>query len=162
MKKLLPLIFLLFGTAAGGGVGYVLRPAPPEMAKEGVEGEAMAEKSAPKEDKSDAAVEYVKLNNQFVVPVVKNRVVISLVVMALSLEAPEGSKEAIFKKEPKLRDSFLQVLFDHANAGGFDGAFTEAGAMNQLRGALREVAQKDLGEEMVKDVLILEIARQDY
>ncbi len=61
-----------------------------------------------------------------------------------------------------MRDSFLQVLFDHANAGGFDGAFTEAGAMDQLRGALREVAQRDLGEELVKDVLILEIARQDY
>ena len=34
MKKLLPLIFLLFGSAAGGGVGFVLRPAPPEVPAE--------------------------------------------------------------------------------------------------------------------------------
>ncbi len=98
MKKLLPLIFLLFGSAAGGGVGFVLRPAPPEMpaemAKDATESGTKAEEPGAKDEEPDSPVEYVKLNNQFVVPVVKNRVVISLVVMALSLEAPEGSKEA--------------------------------------------------------------------
>lgn len=162
MKKLLPLILLLVGTAAGGGVGLVLRPAPeaPEIAEDG---EAKQEKPAKeKVEEEKAPVEYVKLNNQFVVPVVKNRVVVSLVVMALSLEVPEGTKEDVFKKEPKLRDSFLQVLFDHANVGGFDGSFTEAGALDHLRTALREVAQRDLGKDMISDVLIVEIARQDY
>ena len=56
----------------------------------------------------------------------------------------------------------LQVLCDHANIGGFDGAFTEAKMLNVLRSALREVAQRDLGSDVVNDVLILEIARQDY
>ena len=65
-------------------------------------------------------MEYVKLSNQFVVPVVKGKTVVSLVVLSLSLEVPEGQKDAVFRREPKLRDSFLQVLFDHANIGGFD------------------------------------------
>ena len=72
-----------------------------------------------------------------------------------------GQKEAVYAKEPKIRDSFLQVLFDHANIGGFDGAFTNANNLDVLRGALREIAQKDVGEQVI-DVLIAEIARQDY
>lgn len=107
-------------------------------------------------------VEYVKLNNQFVVPIVKDKDVASLVVLSLSLEVPSGSEDEVYRHEPKIRDSILQVLFDHANIGGFDGAFTEAKMLNVLRNALREVAQRDLGSDVVSDVLILEIARQDY
>lgn len=43
-----------------------------------------------------------------------------------------------------------------------DGAFTEANNLGVLRNALREVGQKEMGVEVIKDVLILEIARQDY
>ncbi len=107
-------------------------------------------------------MEYAKLNNQFVVPIVKDTVVVALVVLALSVEVVEGSKEAVFLREPKLRDSFLQVLFDHANVGGFDWAFTSADNLSVLRRALREAGQKDLGDDVLNDVLIIEIARQDY
>lgn len=158
MKKLLPLILLLIGSGAGVGAGIYLRPTPEPDAN------SVAEKPAraAEEKENQGGIEYAKLSNQFVVPIVKNRVVASLVVLALSLEVPEGTKETVFKKEPKVRDSFLQVLFDHANIGGFDGSFTDAAMLNRLREALREVAQRDLGKDMVKDVLILEIARQDY
>mgnify|MGYP000498233799 CR=1 FL=1 len=53
-----------------------------------------------------------------------------------------------------------QVLFDHANIGGFKGAFTDANTMAILRRALLETARKTLGND-VSDVLITEIARQD-
>ena len=109
-----------------------------------------------------AEMEYVKLSNQFVIPVVEGKIVVALVVVSLSLEVPEGNKDAVFRREPKLRDSFLQVLFDHANIGGFNGAFTEANNLAVLRNALREVGQKEMGKDIIKDVLILEIARQDY
>ena len=95
-------------------------------------------------------------------PVVSKRDVSALVVMSISLEVPDGSVDEVFRHEPKLRDSFLQVLFDHANIGGFDGAFTSARNMSALRLALRETGQRDLGKDMVRDVLITEIARQDY
>lgn len=159
MKKLLPLIFLLIGTGAGVGAGIFLRPpaTEPELtAEDGAKVEA--EKI---EDEEPTDREYVKMNNQFVVPVVKRDQVQALVVLSLSVEVPAGQKDAIYAKEPKLRDSFLQVLFDHANIGGFDGAFTNANNLAVLRGALREVAQKDMGDQ-VTDVLIIEIARQDY
>ncbi len=113
-------------------------------------------------DDALAESEYVKMNNQFVVPIVSDERVVAMVVLALSIEVPTGYSDAVFRREPKMRDSFLQVLFDHANMGGFDGSFTSAQVLGQLRTALREVAQKDLGEEVVRDVLIVEIARQDY
>ena len=101
------------------------------------------------------------MSNQFVVPVVDHDKVTALVVLSLSIEVSLGQKEAVYAKEPKIRDSFLQVLFDHANIGGFDGAFTNANNLDVLRGALREIAQKDVGDQVI-DVLIVEIARQDY
>lgn len=174
MKKLLPIILLLLGTGAGVGAGVLLRPEPSILAdatsklnNEPVsqtvgKKELEAPDNAAKLGSSDQEAEYIKLSNQFVIPIVKKGKVISLVVLALSLEIPSGMKEAVFRREPKIRDSFLQVLFDHANIGGFDGEFTEAGMLDLLRGALREIAQRDLGSDLVSDVLILEIARQDY
>lgn len=160
MKKLLPLILLIVGTGAGVGAGIYLRPEPaPEDLVEGEE--TRPEKAEMEAADPDIEREYVKMNNQFVVPVVEGDQVTALVVMSLSLEVPAGQKDAIYAKEPKLRDSFLQVLFDHANVGGFEGAFTNANNLAVLRGALREAAQKDMGDQ-VSDVLIVEIARQDY
>jgi hypothetical protein len=166
LKKILPIVLLLVGSGAGVGAGIFLRPAPPEETEHSTEGEeAGAEHVAEVEygpDNPAPQMDYVKLNNQFVVPVVKDRQVVALVVLALSLEVPLGQKDAVFQREPKLRDSFLQVLFDHANIGGFDGAFTEVNNLTVLRNALREVGQRDMGKDIIRDVLILEIARQDY
>jgi flagellar protein FliL len=104
--------------------------------------------------------DYVKLSNQFVVPVVENGRVAAMVILSLTIEVPAGTSEAIYAREPKLRDAFLQVLFDHANAGGFRGAFTDGANLVILRTALREVAQKIM-VGAVSDVLIADIVRQD-
>lgn len=162
MKKLFPLILLLIGTGAGVGAGVFLRPPPPEV--EVAEGETNATEvvqKAPEDDGEQAKFEYVKLSNQFVVPIVESGAVTSMVVMSLSLEVDAGFKDQVFAREPKLRDSFLQVLFDHANVGGFRGEFTNVNNLTVLRSALLEVAIRD-GGEIISDVLILEIARQDY
>lgn len=175
MKKILPLVLLLVGAGAGVGAGVFLRP---DAHVETVEDEKDEDASHVDEDHkadddhglndeehdAEDAQEnvYVKLSNQFVIPIIANEKVTALVVMALSIEVPSGQEDTIYLREPKLRDSFLQVLFDHANIGGFDGSFTDAKVLGRLRTALREVGQKDLGKNVVKDVLIIEIARQDY
>lgn len=147
LKKLFPFLLGVVGLAGGIGGGLFLRPAselPAEI--------AVAEPELPPE--------YVKLSNQFVIPVVEAGQVAALVVISLSLEVKPGSTEAVFASEPKLRDEFLQVLFDHANSGGFRGSFTDASNLVVLRQSLKEVAMQVLGED-VKDVLIVDIARQD-
>lgn len=165
LAKVLPIVLLLVGAGAGVGAGIFLRPEPEPKMEEKAE-----EKSEEKQEKAEEygpdnpapEMDYVKLSNQFVVPVVKKEVVVALVVMSLSLEVPDGANEVVFRREPKLRDSFLQVLFDHANIGGFDGAFTDANNLAVLRSALREAGQKVMDGDIINDVLILEIARQDY
>lgn len=167
MKKLLPILLVLLGLGGGAAGGYFLRPEPePEVTAEedgatvatcGPTGDAGAEIA----ETTDAAaqVEYVKLNNQFVVPVMNGGDIRSLVILSLSVEAEAGQAEVVYTREPKLRDAFLRVLFDHANTGGFDGSFTESGTIESLRRGLRAAAREIIGPTS-RDVLILDIIRQ--
>jgi hypothetical protein len=152
-RKIVPLIILIFGAGSGLGFGLLFRPALVES----TEGQEVASE-VPKE--TEIPPEYVKLSNQFVIPVVEDGKVISMVILSLSLEVIPGVSESVYSKEPKLRDAFLQVLFDHANAGGFRGSFTDSANLILLREALRESATSILDKD-VKDVLINEIMRQD-
>ena len=164
IKKLLPVILLIVGAGAGIGAGLVLRPEPVPLTEEEAAAKAEEEK-AKKEEEAEGILpetEFLKMSNQFVIPVVKNNAIASLVVMSLSVEVPAGQKPAVYEREPKLRDSFLQELFNHANRGGFDGAFTSSENMKAMRMALLEVGHRDIGEDLILDVLIQEIARQDY
>lgn len=180
MNKILPVVLALTGLGLGVGGGLFLRPSPDAA------GHATAPMDEHADEASDAHTptgpateptatatatdnaahptegqpEYVKLSNQFVVPIVADGRVASMVVLSLGLEVTAGSTDAIFAMEPKLRDSFLQLLFDHANAGGFRGSFTEGANLMALRRALLESAQQAAGDRVLA-VLISDIARQD-
>lgn len=151
MKKVLLVLLPLFALPIGIGAGAMLRPGEPD-------GAGHAEEA--KSEEPSEAPEYLKLTNQFVVPIMSDGWVASLVILSLSLEIAPGHSEEIYAREPKLRDALLQVLFDHANAGGFDGDFTQGAALAPLRQALREAAFAIMGP-MVTDVLISDIVRQD-
>lgn len=175
LGKLLPVLLALVGLGGGIGAGLALRPAPEPVAQgaeacpcdctalaeagggavdaEAADHDAAGEDGAPSSD-------FVKLNNQFVVPVVKGEDIAALVVMSISLEVPTGGSEQVYQREPKLRDALLQVMFDHANSGGFDGAFTSGSKMQVLRTALIEAARAELGQYVI-DILITDLARQD-
>ncbi len=163
MGKLLPIVFLVVGLAMGIGARMAFAPAEKITDKADVENKPAKGrdmKSDPGKDDAPATHEYLKLTKQFVVPVVAEDEISALVTMSLSLEVRPGMAEAFYKIEPKLRDRFLQVLFDHANTGGFDGAFTHSDNLAALRTALLEVAKKDLGQD-VSQVLIMSVSRQD-
>lgn len=167
MKKLIiPLILMLVGIGGGVGAGLMFMPkAEDTMVAENPCGDvdmshvASAVEEAPKpvalEDR-----EYARMNNQFVVPVVNNDKVTALMVMSLSIEVEVGGQEAVFSHEPRLRDAFLQVMFDHANMGGFNGAFTSSSNMRLLRDGLQEAADRIM-DGHISDVLIVDIVRQD-
>ncbi len=174
MAKILPILLIVIGLAGGIGAGLFLRPASEsamedtacedahgcepaaddhaEPAPSGGGGHGAAEES------DDAS--YIKLSKQFVVPVLKAGKVSALIVMSLSLEIEPSLRDTVFSKEPKLRDALLQVMFLHANSGGFEGQFTGGEKMSDLRGSLKEAARKILGNS-VFDVLVTDILRQD-
>ena len=165
MRKLLPVILSLMGLVAGIGAGKILQPEPVAENTLGPCGDIASHDAADHTETTQIQpanlnVDFVKLNNQFVVPVVFEGKVTSLVVLSLTLEIVTGGQDQVYQLEPKLRDIFLQVLFDHANAGGFDGVFTTSRNMDLLRQALLETAQRTLGDA-VSDVLIVDLVRQD-
>ncbi len=163
ISKLLPLLMGLAGTGAGVGAGLFLAPMEDPAEDTTQEPAAAAQETADahgQKESHGSAAEYVKLSNQFVVPIVERDRVAAMVVLSLSLEVQPGAQEKIYSIEPKLRDGFLRVLFDHANMGGFGGTFTDADMLDVLRGALRDVARRDAGDA-VRNVLIVDIARQD-
>jgi len=150
MKKFA--VFLILSlVGAGAGAGYFLRPATNDHISDSVQNAA---------ESPPVTTDFVKLNNQFVVPVVEDGRVASLVIMSLSLEVTAGASEAVYQKEPKLRDAFLRIMFDHANSGGFRGVFTDGTNLDALRRALLETA-KNILKDVVLDVLIADISRQD-
>lgn len=170
IKKLLPILLALIGTGAGIGAGIMLKPAPPPevaavecLPPEGGVDHGPVEDHAAEGDGAEPpapTTEFVKLNNQFIIPVMGAERVQAMVVASLSIETRAGGTEVVYAREPKLRDVFLQVMFDHANIGGFEGSFTNSERMSTLRNALLDAARSVLGSD-VRDVLITEIARQD-
>jgi flagellar basal body-associated protein FliL len=154
IRQILPVVLVLMGLGAGAGAGLFLRPAP-DRDDTAADVALVAKPATP-----ETLPEYVKLANQFIVPVVEGGRITSMVIVSLSLEVTQGSTDQVFQREPKLRDVFLQMLFDHANTGGFRGSFTDAANLVILRANLLEAAKKILAEQ-VSNVLITDIVRQD-
>lgn len=168
MKKIVPIILPLIGIIAGGGAGFMFKPAPADQDTHAAADAHQDEHESAPEAKNDHHTDdghggetgFVKLSNQFVVPDILDGSVVAMVVLSLSLETQGDLQEAIFAKEPKLRDAFLQVMFDHANSGGFRGEFTGNRKMDALRTALHETATMIIGPE-ITSVLVQDIVRQD-
>lgn len=166
MKKLiLPILLMLVGIGGGVGAGLFLTPSEPIVEEMTVGPCGDVEHEATEVAESPAPVpldqrQYARMNNQFVVPVVTNERVTALIVMSLSIEVDVGGQEAVFSHEPRLRDAFLQVMFDHANMGGFNGVFTSSSNMRLLREGLQDAADRVM-DGHISDVLIVDIVRQD-
>lgn len=178
MAKILPVLMVLIGLVVGVGAGTFLRPTADETAScevpeaEGHGKPGAAEPDCEPEEHAEAPsnehgsdmdpsnVQYVKLSNQFVVPVVKDGAVSAMVVISLSIETTPAMSDTVYLLEPKLRDGLLRVMFLHSNTGGFEGQFTRGESMRDLRGSLLETARDILGP-LVSGVLITDILRQD-
>ena len=177
--KVLPILLALIGLGGGVGAGWALRPAAEitDMSEGGGNHQTPAPASGNSAEPGHGATadghgatdehgitlerfDYVKLNNQFVVPIVEDGKLVAMAILGLSVEVTAGQSSSVYSREPKLRDAFLQVMFDHANSGGFRGDFTQSANMFLLRSALKEAATKTVGA-VVSDVLILDIARRD-
>lgn len=176
IRLLLPVILLLAGLGGGVVAGKMMSGGGEETASDspaeddghgGDEGHGAEEdgghgSSGDHGEESDpnSPYEYVRLNNQFVVPLIRHGSVRSLVVLTLTIEVESGENELVYDREPRLRDALLRVMFSHANVGGFDGSFTAVESMAPLREGLREAARQVLGT-VAHDVLIMDIVRQD-
>lgn len=109
---------------------------------------------------ANGPMSYYRFPSQFFVPVMHGDRLDGMMVLTLTIEMPADLEEDVYKKEFRLRDAFLRTLLIHANTGGFDGNFTIEPRMRRLREALMATAA-EVSADMITDVLIEDIARQD-
>lgn len=175
MKALLLMVMLLLlGTGAGAGAAWLggwlgfggateeaaaeTMPAPAPDA--GIDTGADTGLGIPVASAIRPDAEYQRLDDPFLVPLVRDNAVAAMMVLTLGLEVAPGQTAVIHAREPRLRNQLLQALFDHANTGGFDGMFTGAANMRALREGLTRAA-RDVAGEAVSSVLILDMVRQE-
>lgn len=165
MAKLVAIAVVATALLGGAGAGHFLRPAP-------AEGEAAEEDAAlpadgaqsPEVSGENVATpsgdeNVVTFKDIFVVPILRDGLVWSHVVLTLGISSGSVSREDILLREPLLRDAFMETLFVHGSLGGFDGDFTEPLAMNRLRRRLDDAAIRKLGDPSAR-ALIVSMARQ--
>ncbi len=151
MGKLIAVLLALIGVGMGIGAGLYLRPDLP------AENEAV-KVPLPEPPASETLTSF-EFSNQFMVPLVSEGRMTGTMVLKLALDLPESQRPMIEANAARLRDAFLQVMFDHANSGGFEGTFTDHGQLGALRRALLEAAVKVAGPGTVHRILITDILR---
>ena len=171
MKKIvLPMLLAILGFVGGAGAGWWMKPPEDEplhcIGQDGEElvgeicEETLAEEEAdPGEPTGAEDSEFLTLDRQFIVPVVSNDRVASMMVLTLNIEVAPGAVEDVFQQEPKLRDALLRALFEHAYTGGFGGDFTNERVMRELRRNLLIAARSVMGDD-ARDVLVADIIKQ--
>ncbi len=103
---------------------------------------------------------YMKFSRQFIIPVIRQNGVGSLVALDINLELSASANENVYLQEPKLRDAILSSLLRLSNEGAFNKHLLQPDNMEDIRAALFASAQSILGDD-VTGVLILNFARQD-
>ena len=159
MRRLLPLVLALLGLAVGLGAGIALQPEPEDPPTVTAEDDTPAAEP-PRYRPAPAETEVLRLPSQFLIPLISGGQVQAMVIVGLALELLPDHPIDLSRHEPRLRAMVLQLLFDHANDGGFDGVFTRGEQLLDLRRVLTEALRAEFGES-VHDVLIIDLVRQD-
>ena len=162
IKFVLPVLSLLVGLGGGGAAAIMLGPAASEQHGAGVDPSGAAEEDSATHDdgEDEGPTEIVKLPNQFVVPVIVNKSVRSMVILTVALEVEQGQADFVRTLEPKLRDTFLDELFNLAAMGGFRDELISRKTLEIVRAALSQRARDVLRQKTVA-VLVTDMARQD-
>jgi hypothetical protein len=103
---------------------------------------------------------FVDMERKFVVPLVRGSRVRSLVVVDLRLEVRSSAETRAQELKPRIRDLFLDTLYEMAVAGAFDGDLYSNNVQGEMRARLLEDARRVLQDDATA-ILIGELLRQD-
>lgn len=154
MAKIVAIGVVAVSLLGGAGAGQLLKPVPPP--EEGGD-EMRALETTDFLHVGEESV--VTLRDAFIVPILRDGMVWSHVILTLGVSAEATSRESILLREPILRDALTETLFVHGSLGGFDGDFTEPRSMGRLRQRLDDAVKRRLDDPTAR-VLIVSVARQ--
>lgn len=188
MKLVAPaLIAGVFGAAGGAAAVYIKTgsSAPAQTAAhaggDGGEEAAGDHGAAPKKEKSghgedkghgkakdghggkaDAgdAPAYYKFSREFVVPIIEDERVKSLVILNLNLQVNSSASQALFSQEPVLRDNIMSTLIALSGDDTIFNSLNNVEHYETIRSMILTNLQESVSGE-IQNVLILDMARQD-
>ena len=103
---------------------------------------------------------YYAFSREFVVPILRQGRVESLVIIQLNLEADLDLSRSLFAMEPKLRDNIMSTLIELSNDGDTLTNLTDVEHYETIR-AMVLMNLEDVLDKGLHNVLILDIAKQD-
>ena len=165
MVKFISILLILTGIClgAGGGLAYeIFRANYPEIKNYSKLAVFVEDhlKSNPERPEEQLEFEVVEFKKPFIVPVIVNGQLQSLISLSLGVEVEPEYSLVLEHMKPKMRDLFLQIMFQHANAGAFSGVYTETERLAALRKNLLQIIEANI-EFGVRDLFITDVARQE-
>ncbi|MDP1556534.1 MAG: flagellar basal body-associated FliL family protein [Hyphomonas sp.] len=190
MKNIITAIIAIACIVAGGVGGHFLRsmsggaPSPDKHAAEKADdghGEKKDDHGAKPDKKDDhgakagkkdahgkeaaggatsGGVVYYKFTREFVVPIIRNGRVQSLVILNLNIEADESISQKLFEMEPKLRDNIMTTLITLSNDGKTFESMTTVENYESIRSMVL-MNLKTVVSTGINNVLIVDFAKQE-
>lgn len=173
MKLVLTSLVAVIFIALGSFAGVVLKsPAPAQASEtaEHAEDDHADDKPAAKKDdhgkahKGDKAASgdsaYYKFSREFVVPVMRDGQVKSLVILHISLETDSATSVKLFSEEPKLRDNIMTTLIGLSNDGRTLEQPTDINNYETIRSMVL-MNLKDSISDGIRNVLIVDVGKQN-
>ncbi|KDA01828.1 flagellar basal body-associated FliL family protein [Hyphomonas oceanitis] len=187
MKNIIPAIIVILCIVAGGIGGNFLKTsgggasadAPNHGAKEAKSShgeEAKSGHGAPEKKKDSHAkdsqekdshgggassgVDYFKFTREFVVPVMRDARVDSLVILNINLEVDSSITSKLFSMEPKIRDNIMTTLIGLSNDGETLEAISNIDNYESIRATVLMNLQKIIPTG-IENVLIVDMAKQE-
>ena len=113
-----------------------------------------------KDTGASSDVVYYKFSREFVVPIIRESRVHSLVILNLNLEVDADLSQKLFEMEPKIRDNIMTTLVTLSNDGSTLQSITTVENYESLRSVLLQNLQVILPSGL-QNVLIVDFAKQD-
>lgn len=104
---------------------------------------------------------YFRFSREFVVPIIQNERVASLVILNINIEADAAASDKLFSQEPVLRDVVMTTLIEISGDGRTFQSMTSIENYETVRSLILGNLQKKFPDMGIKNILILDIARQD-
>lgn len=169
--KLLIVAVLVFVSSLAGvlGASLILPSAPaasedashaPEKSEENGNSHQSDSHRAPADKPRSEDLIYFKFSREFVVPIMRDGEVKSLVILNMQIEADPSVSDVLFRTEPKLRDNIMTTLISLSHETSSLQNFAEVSNFETIR-ALVLQNLKEVVPEGLSNVLIVDIGRQD-
>lgn len=111
-------------------------------------------------DSGASGTMYFKFSREFIVPLMDEKRVRSLVILNINLEADASMSNRLFSMEPKLRDNIMTTLIGLSSDGYTFQSFNEVESYEAIRSTVLQNVTEITGPG-ISNVLILDIAKQD-